>query len=274
MLINISLEVKHLFFEFAALNVNEGEISDIEKELSRLAIPAMSVESNHMISSRSDKEFRPILNLTDESYEEKGKERKKSKENMSKENRNAKGQRPNVRKSQGVSVEGNENKNTPRESKKTNPKRSSLDPKKRKDNPNIAVNKESQKPTKKSVESRTNVSKKTPRTNVSKAKDKLQSTSERLLIEHDEVIGEELSQMNHSYDDENGHYGGITPSVTMLHVDDDMGYEDEFTYNRSSTVNLEEELSSQKGYITSQNRSSYQQTKEELSNWVGISLSP
>jgi len=248
------------------LNVNEGEISEIEKELSRLTIPSISMEANHMISSRSDKEFRPILNLTDENYEEKGKERKKSKENMTKENRNAKGQKPNMRKSQGVSVEGNENKNTPRELKKTNPKRSTLDPKKRKDNPNISVNKESQKPTKKSVENRTNVSKKTPKANVPKAKDKLQSTSERLLIEHDEVISEDLPQMDHSYDDENGHYGGITPSVTMLHVDD-MGNEDEFTYNRSSTVNLEEELSSQKGYFTSQSKTPYQQTKEELSNW-------
>ena len=266
------MEVTHLFFEFAALNVNEGEISEIEKELSRLTIPSISMEANHMISSRSDKEFRPILNLTDENYEEKGKERKKSKENMTKENRNAKGQKPNMRKSQGVSVEGNENKNTPRELKKTNPKRSTLDPKKRKDNPNISVNKESQKPTKKSVENRTNVSKKTPKANVPKAKDKLQSTSERLLIEHDEVISEDLPQMDHSYDDENGHYGGITPSVTMLHVDD-MGNEDEFTYNRSSTVNLEEELSSQKGYFTSQSRTPYQQTKEQLSNWVSISFS-
>ena len=257
--------------------MNEGEISEIEKELSRLTIPSVSVESTHVISSRSDKEFRPILNLTDDTHEEKGRERKKSKENMNKENKkakNSKSDKPTLKKSQDISSGGSDDKVTVDQSKKISPKRSNLDPKKRKDkdsNLNPNVNKGNQKASKKSVEVRSNVAKDSPRVNDLKKKTKKGTKSERLLIEHDDIPVDDLSQMTNGYDDENDHYGGITPSVTTIHVDD-FGNEDEFAFNRSSTVNLEDEVTSQRGLIANQIRPSYHRSKEEVNNWVCKSL--
>ena len=274
----ITVRLICLDFSATATNVNDGEISEIEKELSRLTIPSVSLESIHVVSSRSDKEFRPILNLIDDNYEEKGKERKKSKESMNKESkkaRNLKGDRSNLKKTQDISVERNDGKDAQKQTKKVITKRSSLDSKKRKDqepNQNLSVNKGSQKSTSKRVEGHSNVKKDTSRVNGLKKKTTNNSTAERLLIDHDGVTGDEYSQIANLYDDDdaqNDLHGGTTPSITTLHVDD-FDNEEEFAYNRSSTVNLEEDLASQRVFIPNQSRAPYQHTKEESSFWVNI----
>ena len=270
----ITITVKVTCLDFTAANVNDGEISEIEKELSRLTIPSVSLDSVHVASSRSDKEFRPILNLTDDSYEEKGKERKKSKESMNKESkkpRNQKNNRSSLKNTQDVSVEKNEGKDAQKQTKKVSTKRSSLDSKKHESqepNQNPSVNKGSQKSTNKRFEGRSNVNKDTSKVNGLKKKTTNHTTTERLLINHDAVSGDDYSHISHSYDDvQNGLHEGVTPSITALHVDD-FDNEDEFAYNRSSTVNLEEELASHRAFIPNQSRASYQHTKEGSSNWV------
>ena len=260
-------------FSLLDLGLNEGEISEIEKELSRLSIPSVSVEASYMISSRSDKEFRPILNLTDDNYDQREKERKKESMNKeSKKAKNLKSDAPNLKKSR--EMQGKEELKTKEHPKKKDPKRSSFDLKKQKEkepNKNVTVQKGSQKTSKIPTETRSNLAKNSSKDNAWKNKTKNAIKSERLLIKHDQVTDEDLPQTKSLYDDEYDNLGIDSPAA-MKSNDNEFEDEGQFSYNRSSTVNLDEEPPPQGGYDTNHSRSSYQRNKEENSNWVSLKL--
>lgn len=260
----------HLYF--AGSSANEGEISEIEKELSRLTIPTVSMEPSHMVSSRSDKEFRPILNLTDESYDQKEKERNKVKETMNKDKKKTKNQKKaesHVRRSQ--ETEGKSSMKSKKESKKNEVRRSSFDGRKTNDHEHeIKTAKGAQKGSTKRSDGLSKSTANSWSHNSRKSTKKDPTKSERLLIKYDDVTDDDMSQVNTRYDDEHNQMENITLVPTThkgdIHLEDD----EEPTYKRSSTVNLDDERPSRRDLNSDQRRASHQRTKEDNSNWVSL----
>ena len=263
-----SYHVLQLSLGLAGLSINEGEISEIEKELSRLTIPSVSVESSHLVTSRSDKGFRPILNLNDDDQKEK--ERKKSKDGTSKEGKQTKYQkseRGNLKKSRDALAGEKTEVKTKKDFKKSDAKRIPIYAKKQKEKEiDNGKAKGSQKNTRSDDVGRNLVT--NFKRNVAGIKRQDDKKSERLLIKHGEISENDWPELNTLDGDDNDQYGSETQRKRPSRPYSGLEGDGELAYNRSSTVNLEESLSPRQGVSATQSRSSYHLTKDESSDWV------
>ncbi|XP_065058234.1 coiled-coil domain-containing protein 66-like [Rhopilema esculentum] len=251
-----------------SISLKEEESSRTEKSISRLSLPSHSMDVPFQISSRSDKEFRPILNLMDESYEG-GKEKEK---NNAKENAGLKDKaKAKTSKDEASSRKGKgEHKDSripQKPGRKSDPKKASLgnrskqEEKQRKEETTLKhrVDK-SLKRTKEPINNRNNVLKeKAPRNKRKENK----VTSERLVVNHEPVVEDPERITSPDLDDEKG------PLPVFEVENNDEGFESfgQYSYNRTSTITLEENSTSRGNSVGNPSRLSHVQNKDENSSW-------
>ena len=253
--------------------MREEESSRTDKNISRLSLPSHSMDVPFQISSRSDKEFRPILNLMDESYEGgKEKEKNNAKDNAGlKDKAKAKTSKDEASSRKGKG-EHKDSRVSQKPGRKSYPKNASLgnkskqEEKQRKEETTFKdrVDK-SLKRTKESINNRNNVLKeKAPRNKRKENK----VISERLVVNHEPVV-EDPERITSPYlDDEK------SPLPVFEVENNDEGFENfgQYSYNRTSTITLEENSTSRGNSVGIPSRSSHVQNKDENSSWVSYEL--
>lgn len=245
-------------------------LTPIESNRTRLKLSTESHEMPNQISSRSDKGFRPILNLTDDSYDLKEHETNKTKKQ--KTLKDVKSHHPLNKRKDGGSKEDKSaklDKENNRNLKKVDNNRTSIDPKhssrKEKDvkkttGPQTKNQKIIQQDSKQHAPERGNgVTGSVLKTrgeshSVGKkiAQDKrVQSKS---LLKSNEVDNVEISQ---------------SPAPTIKYSNEESEELDNYSYNRSSTVTLEESTSRRNTGETT-NKASQHKARDEQYTWVSV----
>ena len=240
--------------------------TQIESDQTRLKLPIEANETPHQISSRSDKGFRPILNLTDDSYDVKEHETNQTKKK--KTPRDVKSNYPSNKRKDGA-PEGLDNKNN-RNLKKVDDNRTTVDAKQSSRKEKKDSKKTTGPQTKNQKITQQDSKERTPKRgigvpgNVLKAKGESNSVGKKItqdkrvknksLLKSNEVDNVDTSQ---------------SPAPTIKYSSKESEELDNYSYNRSSTVTLEESKSGRNSGETT-NKASQHTAREEQSTWVSV----
>ena len=242
--------------------------AQIASDQTRLKLPIEPNETPHQISSRSDKGFRPILNLTDDSYDVKEHETNQTKKK--KPPKDVKSNHPSKKRKDG-GPEGDtnakqDNKNN-RNSKKVDENRTSFDAKhsSRKEKGSkkaTGLQTKNQKITQ--YDSKERIPKRGIGVSGDVSKTKGESNSVGKKITQDKRIRNKSLLKSHEVDNVDT---SQSPAPTVKYPSKESEELDNYSYNRSSTVTLEESKSGRNSAETT-DKASQHKAREDQSTWV------